>query len=259
MSEHLRQELSDQFARIGKALGNGRRLELLELLSQGERSVEALAQASGLSVANTSQHLQQLRQAGLVEGHKTGQHVYYSLADARVVSLLDLVHQLAESRLAEVSRLVHNYLGVHDQLEPVTPDDLLERAQEGLVTVLDVRPPEEFEAGHLPGAVNIPLEELKERLPELAQDREVIAYCRGPTASWPTRRWNSCAPPASVPGACARAILSGVTVAGPRRKAGPLTTNRTIEPAPSSPLPLARYDACQMPRHCGPATRDRPP
>ena len=180
MSEHLRQELSDQFARIGKALGNGRRLELLELLSQGERSVEALAHTSGLSVANTSQHLQQLRQAGLVEGHKTGQHVYYSLADPRVVSLLELVHQLAESRLAEVSRLVHNYLGVHDELEPVTPDDLLQRAQEGLVTVLDVRPPEEFEAGHLPGAVNIPLEELEERLPELARDREVIAYCRGP-------------------------------------------------------------------------------
>lgn len=179
-STNFKHELFGQFARMGKALGNGNRLELLEYLAQGERSVEELARVSGLTVANASQHLQQLRQAGLVKARKQGLKVFYSLSGSDVIDLLDALRTSAERHLAEVNQLVQTYLTVKDDLEPVPRRDLLERVRDGLVTVLDVRPPEEYAAGHLPGAINIPLKELEQRLDELDPSQEVVAYCRGP-------------------------------------------------------------------------------
>ncbi|HEY0634947.1 MAG TPA: metalloregulator ArsR/SmtB family transcription factor, partial [Gammaproteobacteria bacterium] len=163
-----------------KALSNGNRLEMLEFLAQGERSVESLATVAGLTVANTSQHLQQLRQIGLVTARKEGQHVLYRLAGNDIVSLMGCLRRVAENHLAEVNRLVDSYLMVKDSLEPVPAEELLTRARDGLVTVLDVRPPEEYAAGHLPGALNIPLADLEKHLAELSPDNEVVAYCRGP-------------------------------------------------------------------------------
>ena len=177
---NFKHDLFSQFARVAKAMSNGYRLELLEFLAQGERSVDALARVSGLTVANTSQHLQQLRQAGLVENRKEGHKVYYRLSGMDVSALLGSLREVAERRLADVNRLVDDYLKVKDSLEPVPADQLLERVRAGLVSVLDVRPPEEYEAGHLPGAINIPLEELEKRLHELNSDQEIVAYCRGP-------------------------------------------------------------------------------
>jgi rhodanese-related sulfurtransferase/DNA-binding transcriptional ArsR family regulator len=176
----FKQDLFAQFARVGRALGNGNRLELLEFLAQGERPVEALAKVSGLSVANTSQHLQQLRQAGLVTTRKEGLHVYYRLSGEDVVQLMGCLRRVAETHMAEVDRLVDAYLTVKDSLEPLPAEELLSRAREGLVTVIDVRPPEEFAAGHVPGAVNIPLSQLEEQLTDLPRETEVVAYCRGP-------------------------------------------------------------------------------
>ncbi|MCW9059529.1 MAG: metalloregulator ArsR/SmtB family transcription factor [Gammaproteobacteria bacterium] len=179
-TSHFKQDLFAQFARVGKALGNANRLELLEYLAQGERSVESLARVSGLSIANTSQHLQQLRQAGLVSNRKEGQHVYYRLSGEDVVHLLECLRRFAETHVAEVDRLIDAYLTVKDGLEPLPASELLDRARDGLVTVIDVRPPEEFAAGHVPGALNIPLSELERHLADLPTDREVVAYCRGP-------------------------------------------------------------------------------
>lgn len=179
-SGKFRHELFAQFARMGKALANPNRLELIEFLAQGERNVEQLARVSGLTVANTSQHLQQLRQAGLVRARKQGLQVFYRLSGDDVMGLLDALRSSAERNLAEVNQLVQTYLTVKDELEPVPRRALLERVREGLVTVLDVRPPEEYAAGHLPGAVNIPLSELEQRLGELEPEQEVVAYCRGP-------------------------------------------------------------------------------
>lgn len=180
MAIDFKQELFAQFARVGKALSNGNRLELLEFLAQGERSVESLATAARLSVANTSQHLQQLRQVGLVMARKEGQHVLYRLAGDDIVSLVSCLRRVAENHLAEVNRLVDSYLSVKDGLEPLPAEELLTRARDGLVTVLDVRPPEEYAAGHLPGAINIPLADLEKHLEQLSPDHEVVAYCRGP-------------------------------------------------------------------------------
>lgn len=179
-SPNFKQELFDQFARIGKAVSNGRRLEILELLAQGRHNVETLAGMTEMSVANTSQHLQSLRQAGLVNASKTGQHVYYQLSSDRIIDLLTILRELAETNLNEVNRLVQQYLNVKDQLEPLPRADLVQRAADGLVTVLDVRPPEEFESGHIPGAINIPLDELDKHLSQLPKDQEIVAYCRGP-------------------------------------------------------------------------------
>lgn len=176
----FKHELFAQFARIGKALSNANRLEILEFLAQSERSVEALAKASRLTVANTSQHLQQLRQAGLVTTRKQGQHVYYRLAGGEVVEFIAMLRRLAERQLAEVERLVNTYLTVKDSLEPVPATELMQRARSGLVTVLDVRPTEEFVAGHVPGAINLPLKQLESRLDQLPIDQEIVAYCRGP-------------------------------------------------------------------------------
>jgi rhodanese-related sulfurtransferase len=179
-SGDFKHELFEQFARVGKALSSGPRLELLEYLAQGERSVDALASVSGFTVANTSRHLQQLRQAGLVTPRKQGQQVFYRLAGEDVVTLLNTLRLVAEQRVAEVDRLVASYLTVKDGLEPVPAEELLERARQGLVTVLDVRPPEEYVAGHLPGAVNVPLVELERCLGDCDPAKEVVAYCRGP-------------------------------------------------------------------------------
>ncbi|GAB0058110.1 hypothetical protein SIID45300_02454 [Candidatus Magnetaquicoccaceae bacterium FCR-1] len=175
----FKQELFDHLARIGKAVGQGHRLAILEFLAQGERSVEALAQLSGLSVANTSKHLQQLRHAGLVQARKEGLYVHYRLSDPEIVTLLGVIRRLSERHLAEVDALVRNYLLTKDNLEPLPRETLLERMREGTVTVLDVRPHEEYQAGHLPRSFNIPLRELERRLHELPPDREVVAYCRG--------------------------------------------------------------------------------
>ncbi len=176
----FKHELFTQFARIGKALSNANRLEIMEFLAQGEHNVEGLAQACRLTVANTSQHLQQLRQAGLVTMRKQGQHVYYRLAGDEVVEFLSMLHKLGERQLAEVERLVNTFLTVKDSLEPVPAVELLQRARSGLVTVLDVRPSDEFAAGHVPGAINLPLKQLESRLHELPADHEIVAYCRGP-------------------------------------------------------------------------------
>jgi rhodanese-related sulfurtransferase/DNA-binding transcriptional ArsR family regulator len=177
---NFKQELFAQFARVGKALSNGNRLELLEFLAQGERSVDQLAKVSGLSVANTSQHLQQLRQAGLIVSRKQGLKVFYQLSGEDVLELFEALRTVAGRHVAEVERLVNTFLTVKDALEPIPREELLERTRQGLVTVLDVRPPEEFAAGHVPGAVNIPLAELEAHLRELDPEQEVVAYCRGP-------------------------------------------------------------------------------
>jgi rhodanese-related sulfurtransferase/DNA-binding HxlR family transcriptional regulator len=178
--QNLKQQIYSQVARIGKVVGHGHRLELLEYLAQGERTVEALTKLTGLSVANTSQHLRLMRQSGLVQARKDGLYVYYSLADDEIVRLLSSMRKLAESHLADVDRLVRAYLTVKDELEPIPRRELLERARKGIVTVLDVRPPEEYASGHVPGAVNVPLKELARRLEELPQGQEIVAYCRGP-------------------------------------------------------------------------------
>ena len=173
-------ELFEQFARVGKALSNANRLEILEFLAQGEKSVEGLASACKLSVANTSQHLQQLRYAGLVASRKEAQKVFYTLSDNQVVTLLGNIREIAERNLAEVDQLVAQFLKTKDDLEPVAAHDLLKLVKAGEVTVIDVRPPDEYESGHVKGAINIPIKELEERIKELDLDKEVIAYCRGP-------------------------------------------------------------------------------
>jgi rhodanese-related sulfurtransferase/DNA-binding HxlR family transcriptional regulator len=179
-SGHFKHDLFTQFARVAKALSSGNRLELLEYLAQGERSVEALAQVAGLTVANTSQHLQQLRQTGLVVSRKEGLRVFYSLGSDDVIGLINALRNVAERHVADVDKLVSTYLTVKDQLEPLPRGELLKRARDGLVTVLDVRPPEEYAAGHVAGAVNVPLSELEHYLDKLDTRQEIVAYCRGP-------------------------------------------------------------------------------
>jgi rhodanese-related sulfurtransferase/biotin operon repressor len=170
----------ENLARVGAALSSAVRLELLELLAQGERSVEELAQLTGTTVANASQHLQKLKQAGLIVGRKDAQFVRYRLAGDEVVALFDALGTAGQAYLADVDRIVRLYFTAKDDLEPVVAREVLDRARQGLVTVLDVRPPEEFAAGHVAGAVNIPVHELEKRLAELPKRREVVAYCRGP-------------------------------------------------------------------------------
>lgn len=175
-----KQRLFEHLALIARALGHGARLELLDYLAQAEHSVEELARAAGLSVANASKHLQQLKAAGLVDARRDGKYVRYRLGDERVLDALDALRAIAQARSGAVDALLASYLGSRDALEPVPPAELLARAREGLVTVLDVRPEGEYAQGHLPGAVNLPLERLQERLAELPADRPIVAYCRGP-------------------------------------------------------------------------------
>ncbi|HEU5157720.1 MAG TPA: metalloregulator ArsR/SmtB family transcription factor [Streptosporangiaceae bacterium] len=169
--------LFEQFARVGKALGSGKRLELLDLLAQGERSVEALARAAGLPVATASAHLQTLRRANLVETRREGTNVYYRLAGRDVAALYALVRAVANANLADVEAARVAYLGPDTDM--VTREELLRRVHAGQVVVVDVRPSEEYAAGHLPGAVSIPLDELPGRLAELPSDQEIVVYCRG--------------------------------------------------------------------------------
>lgn len=177
-----KQALLLQFAAVARSLGHAHRLELLEQLAQGERSVEVLADRSGLSIANASQHLQHMRRAGLVTGRREGKFVYYRLADDGVLDLLAALRRIAEQNLAEVERVVRGYFNERDSLEPVTREQLLDRLRAGTVTILDVRPQDEFALGHLPGALNIPLRELDSRLGKLdpKHKQEIVAYCRGP-------------------------------------------------------------------------------
>jgi rhodanese-related sulfurtransferase len=169
-----------QFARIGKALSAPKRLELIELLCQGPRTVEALAQQAAISVANASQHLQVLRGARLVLGEKKGLHVEYRLADDEVCRFFVSLRSFAESRLAEVELVAREYFESRGTMEAVEEDELLRRVSRSEVTVLDVRPASEYRAGHLPGALSVPVAELSARLDELPRDREIVAYCRGP-------------------------------------------------------------------------------
>jgi rhodanese-related sulfurtransferase/DNA-binding transcriptional ArsR family regulator len=169
-----------QFAAVAKSLGHAHRLELLEQLAQGERSVEVLADRTGLSIANASQHLQQMLRAGLVTNRRDGKFVYYLLADDAVLDVLAALRRVAERNSAEVELLVRSYFNDRDSLEPMSREVLLEQSRAGMVTVLDVRPPDEFALGHLPGAVNIPLRELEARLAEFNPAQEIVAYCRSP-------------------------------------------------------------------------------
>jgi len=175
--------LFDAFAQVGKGLSSGRRIELLDVLANGERSVEALAGETGMSLANTSQHLQLLRQAGLVAMRRQGTFVFYRLASSRVLDLCRALRAQAAVELAEVERLAAAYLGGDgdEELEPVSRQELARRLERGDgVVVVDVRPSEEYAAGHIPGALSVPVAELRRRIAELPADQEIVAYCRGP-------------------------------------------------------------------------------
>lgn len=179
MSIRPKQAIYAEFAAVARALGHAHRLELIEHLAQGERTVETLARRSELSVANASQHLQQLRRAGLVASRREGRHVIYRLSDDAVLTLFSSLRTVAERNVAEIDRIVRSYFTDLDDLEPVSREALLARLRDGRVTVLDVRPADEFAMGHLPGALNVPLDTLEQRLQELDPDQEIVAYCRG--------------------------------------------------------------------------------
>jgi rhodanese-related sulfurtransferase len=179
-SRAFKDAVYEQLARIGKVMASPRRLELLDLLAQGPRTVEALARETGLSVANASQHLQALRAARLLLAEKRGVYVTYRLAGDDVAAFYRSLRTLAQSRLAEIEQVTREFLADRDALEAVDRDDLVRRVKRGSVTVLDVRPVEEFAAGHIPGALSIPLPQLARRLGELPRGREIVAYCRGP-------------------------------------------------------------------------------
>jgi DNA-binding transcriptional ArsR family regulator/rhodanese-related sulfurtransferase len=176
----FKDRLYGQLARLGKALSSPHRLEMLELLAQGERTVDSLATEIGLSLANASQHLQALRQAALVESRKDGLFVYYRLADADVFELSKVIRAVAERRLSELDRLVRDHFGSRAGAEAVPMAELLARARSGQVVILDTRPAREYVAGHIPGALSIPVGDLRRRLKELARSKEYVAYCRGP-------------------------------------------------------------------------------
>jgi rhodanese-related sulfurtransferase len=176
----FKDRLYAEFARIGKSLASSHRLEILEVLAQGERTVESVATETGLSVANASRHLQQLRQAQLVLARREGLFVHYRVAGPEVVSLMLALRHAAEQHLAEVDRVVRDFLGERDDFEPVTPDELSRRMTNGEVVVLDVRPEQEYAAGHIAGAHSVPVSDISARLAELPREKEYVAYCRGP-------------------------------------------------------------------------------
>jgi len=180
MSSNAKQAIYSEFAALAKAIGHQHRLELLELVAQGERSVERLAECASLSVANVSQHLQHLRRAGLVTSRRQAKFVLYSLADEGILTLLAVLRSVAERNRGEVDRLLRGYFHERDGLEPISRAELLRRIKDKTVIVLDVRPEDEFALGHVPGARNIPVNALKRQLSKLDRDTEVVAYCRGP-------------------------------------------------------------------------------
>lgn len=182
MSEHrdFKDALYSQFARIGHALASPRRIELLDLLAQGEKSVESLAESVAMEIGNTSAHLRVLRQARLVETRREGTFIYYRLADDEVLPLLRALQELGRARLTDVRQIVNQYLDGRDALTPITLRELRHLMRKGDVTVLDVRPTDEYKAGHIPGAISVPVGDLKRRLRDIPKAREVVAYCRGP-------------------------------------------------------------------------------
>lgn len=179
-NRQFKNSIYEQFSRIGKAVSNANRLELLDILCQGERSVETLAKETGLTVANVSQHLRVLRAARLVETEKQGLFVINRLADQAVCEFFYAMRVLAEKRLAEVEQIKRRFLAGRDGMDPVDGEDLLRRVKDGSVTVLDVRPEEEYHSGHVAGAISLPLEKLKQHLSDLPRNQEIVAYCRGP-------------------------------------------------------------------------------
>jgi rhodanese-related sulfurtransferase len=180
VNRRFKSNIYAQFARVGKAIAHPARIELLDLLSQGPRTVETLAREAGLGIPNTSQHLKALREARLVEAEKSGLFVTYRLADARVSAFVRELRLVAEDRLAEVHDIARRFLESRHSLQAVNRDALVAKVRAGSVTLLDVRPTEEFAAAHLPGAVSMPLKDLQARLRELPRRREIVAYCRGP-------------------------------------------------------------------------------
>ena len=178
--ESPKKALFNEFAAIARALGSEHRLDLLEHLAQGERSVETLAERTGIAFASVSQHLQALRKARLVEARRDGRRVLYSVADDAVLRLVASLREVAERQVVEVERIVAGYFRDRDNFEPVSRKKLASRMKAGLVTVLDVRPEDEFASGHVPGAINVPLSQLRKRLKELPRKQEIVAYCRGP-------------------------------------------------------------------------------
>lgn len=176
----LRQKINEHLALIAQGLASPQRLDMLDYLAQSERSVDELSQLAGLSVANTSRHLQVLKQAGLVAARREGKKRFYRLTGNDVITLISDLRHTAKIHLAEVERLMHSYLAQKDELEAISAEELLERTQHGEVTVLDVRPEKEFAAGHLPNAINVPPDEIAERIEKLNNNQTVVAYCRGP-------------------------------------------------------------------------------
>jgi rhodanese-related sulfurtransferase/DNA-binding transcriptional ArsR family regulator len=176
----FKDRLYGQFARIGKAVSSPHRLEILELLAQGERTVDSLATEVGLSLANTSQHLQALRQAALVDSRKEGLFVSYRLSDPTIFDLCTAIRTVAERQLADLERLVREHFGDRSDAEAVEMNELLKRARSKSVVVLDTRPPNEYAAGHIAGAISVPVDDLQRRLRQLPKGREYVAYCRGP-------------------------------------------------------------------------------
>jgi len=179
-NRQFKDAIYEQFSRIGKAISSPKRLEMLDLLCQGEKTVETLSTETGLTLANTSQHLQTLKAARLVDAEKEGLYVKYRLADEMVCEFFRTMRVLAEKRLAEVDMIKRRFLEGREGMEPVNRDDLLKRVIEGGVTVLDVRPVDEYRTGHIPGALSVPIGHLKELLSKLPKDQEIVAYCRGP-------------------------------------------------------------------------------
>jgi rhodanese-related sulfurtransferase len=180
MSKAAKSKLYGELSRIGRALGSAHRLEILEILAQGEHSVEVLSGECALSIANTSHHLKALREARLVEARREGLFVFYRLTSPEVFGLVQLVRRIGEDHIAEVDRIVRSYFTSRDELEPVGRAELLERVKTGTVIVLDVRPADEYRAGHIAGAISVPVSELDQRLASLDADKEIVAYCRGP-------------------------------------------------------------------------------
>jgi rhodanese-related sulfurtransferase len=180
MTHPAKKRIYEQFARIGKALASPQRLELLDLLGQGERPVDALAAATGLSIANASQHLQVLYAARLVETRRDGQRIFYRLADPSVERLWHAMRHTAEQRLAELDAVARAYLAGRDEFEPIARAELLERLKAGTVTLIDVRPAEEYQQAHLPGAISVPVEQVKAFARKAPRRKQVVAYCRGP-------------------------------------------------------------------------------
>jgi len=183
----FKDRLYGQLARVGKAVASPHRLELLELLAQGERTVDSLAGETSMSIASTSQHLQALREGGLVESRKQGLFVHYRLADPTVFELTRALRVVAEARLAELERVVRDHFGDRSEPQPVMMEELVERARSGNVVIIDTRPANEYAAGHIAGAISVPIDELEERLKQLPKSKEYVAYCRGPYCAYADR------------------------------------------------------------------------